>query len=84
MKEQIAELQDRHRKNNLQFLGVKEKSGVESETWQKIEAKVEASLQEKLGLETEEIAIETAHSIGKKEEVKRRTIIAKFLKLQAA
>ena len=84
MKEQIAELQDRHRKNNLQFLGVKEKSGVESETWQKIEAKVEASLQEKLGLETEEITIETAHSIGKKEEVKRRTIIAKFLKLQAA
>ena len=84
MKEQIAELQDRHRRNNLWFLGIKEKSEVESEIWQKSEAKVEASLQEKLGLETDEITIETAHSIGKKEEGKRRTIMAKFLKLQAA
>ena len=84
MKEQIAELQDRHRRNNLWFLGIKEKSGVESETWQKSEGKVEVSLQEKLSLETDEITIDTAHSIGKKEEGKRRTIIAKFLKLQAA
>ena len=36
-------------------------------------------LQEKLGLEADKIIIETAHRIGKKEEGKRRTNIAKFL-----
>ena len=79
MKEQIAKLEDRHRRNNLQFMGIKEKSGVESETWEESETKVEVFLQEKLGLETDETTIERAHRIGKKEEGKRRTIIAKFL-----
>ena len=79
MKEQIAELEDRHRRNNLRFMGIKEKSGVESETWEESEAKVKVFLQEKMGLETDEITIERAHRIGKKEEGKRRTIIAKFL-----
>ena len=79
MKEQIAELEDRHRRNNLRFMGIKEKSGVESETWEENETKVKVFLQEKLGLETDEITIERAHRIGKKEEGKRRTIIAKFL-----
>ena len=32
IKEKIAELEDRHRKNNLLFMGIKEKSGVESQT----------------------------------------------------
>ena len=32
MKEQIPELEDRHQRNNLQFMGIKEKSGVESES----------------------------------------------------
>ena len=36
-------------------------------------------LQEKLGLDTEEITIERAHRIGKKAEGKRMIIIAKFL-----
>ena len=40
---------------------------------------MKAFLQEKLGLETDEITIERTHRIGKKEERKRRTIIAKFL-----
>ena len=79
MKEQIAELEERHRRNNLRFMGIKEKSGVESETWDESETKVKVFLQEKLGLETDEISIERAHMIGKKEEGKRRTIIAKFL-----
>ena len=79
MKEQIAELEDRHRRNNLRFMGIKEKSGVESETWEESEVKAKVFLQEKLGLETDEITIERAHRIGKKEEGKRRTIIAKFL-----
>ena len=35
-------------------------------------------LQEKLALETEEITTERSHIIGKKEQGKRRNIIAKF------
>ena len=79
MKEQIAELEDRHRRNNLRFMGIKEKPGVENETWEESEAKVKVFLQEKLGLETHEITIEIAHRIPKKDEGKRRTIIATFL-----
>ena len=79
MKEQITELKDRCRRNNLRFMGMKKKSGVESETWEESKAKVKVFLQEKLGLETDEITIERAHSVGKKEEGERRTIIAKFL-----
>ena len=73
MKKQIAELEDRRRRNNWQFIGIKEKSGVEIETLEESEAKVNVFL----GLETDEITIERAHRIGKKEEWKRRTIIAK-------
>ena len=79
MKEQNAELEDRHWRNNLRFMGIKVKSGVESETWVESETKVKAFMQEKLGLETEEIIIDRPHRIGKKEKGKRRTIIAKFL-----
>ena len=60
-------------------MGMKEKSVVESETWEESETKVKVFLQEKLGLESDEITIERAHRIGKKEKGKRRTIIAKFL-----
>ena len=79
MKQQIAELEDRHRRNNLRFMGIKEKSGVESETWEESETKVKVFLLEKLGLEADKITIERTHRIAKKEEGKRRTIIAKFL-----
>ena len=34
MKEQIAALEDRQRRNNLRFMDIKEKSRVESETWE--------------------------------------------------
>ena len=60
-------------------MGIKEKSGVKRETWEKSEAKVKVFLEEKLGLETDEITIERTHRIEKKEKGKRRTIIAKFL-----
>ena len=79
MKEQIAELEDRHRINNLRFMGLKEKSGVESETRKESEAKVKVFLQQKLGLETDKITIERVLRFGKKEEGKRRIIIAKFV-----
>ena len=79
MKEQIAELEDRLGRNNLQFMGIKWKSGVENEAWRESETKVKVFLQEKLGLETDEITIERVNRAGKKEGEKRRTIIAKFL-----
>ena len=60
-------------------MGIKGKSGVESETWEESEIKVKVFLQEKLDLETNEITIERAHKIGKKEEGRRRTSMAKFL-----
>ena len=34
MKEHITELEDRHQRYNLKLMGIKEKSGVESETWE--------------------------------------------------
>ena len=60
-------------------MGIKEKSGVESKTWEESEAKAKVFLQEKLGLEADEITIQRAHRIGKKDKGKRRTIIAKYL-----
>ena len=60
-------------------MGIKETSGVESETWEESEAKVKVYLQEKLGLETDKITIEKIYRIGKKQEGKRRTIITNFL-----
>ena len=47
MKEQIAEIADRHRRNNLRFIDIKEKSGVESKKWEVSETKVKVFLQEK-------------------------------------
>ena len=44
-------------------MGIKEKTGVESETCEESEAKVKAFLQDKRGLETGEITIERAHRI---------------------
>ena len=40
MKEQIAELGDRHQRNNLQFMAIRKKSRVESETWEERKIKV--------------------------------------------
>ena len=45
---------------------------MESETWEENEIKVKVFLQEKLGLETDEITIERAHGIRKKKEGKER------------
>ena len=52
MKEKIAELEDRHQRNNLRFMGIMEKSGVESETWEESETKVKV-LREHIGKKEE-------------------------------
>ena len=60
-------------------MDIKEKPGVESETWEESKTKVKVFLQQKLGLGPEEITIKRAHRIEKKKERRRRTIIANFL-----
>ena len=45
MKEQVTELEDKHRRNNLRFMGIKDKSEVESETWEESETEVKVFLQ---------------------------------------
>ena len=79
MKEQTAELEDRHRRNYIRFIGIKEKYGVESKIWEEREQKGKFFCKKNCVLETDEITVERAHGISKKEEEKRRTIIAKFL-----
>ena len=49
MKEQIAELEDRDRRNNLRFMGIKEKSGVESETWKESKTNLKVFTARKTG-----------------------------------
>ena len=70
---------DRHRRNILRFIGIKEKYGVESKIWEEREQKGKFFCKKNCALETDEVTIGRAHRIGKKEEEKRRTIIAKFL-----
>ena len=45
--------------------GEKEKSGIESETWEESQTKLEVFLQEKLCLETEKSTIESAIGPGR-------------------
>ena len=78
MKEQISELEDRHQINNLWFMGLKEKFGAETEKWEEYKTKVKVFL-EKTGFRDWGITLERAHRIEKKEEGKRKTIIATFL-----
>ncbi|XP_065645390.1 uncharacterized protein LOC136075878 [Hydra vulgaris] len=78
IKDKLAELEDRSRRNNLRFNGIEEK---EIETWQETESKIREILKTKLGLNGN-IEIERAHRVGKKMMgVKRinRTIVVKFL-----
>ena len=84
MKEQIAELEERHRRNNLGFMGIKGKSRVKSETWEESKRILEVFLQEKLGLGTDEITIESSHLIRKKKGDKKMDHNSKIFELQAA
>ena len=57
----------------------KKKNEVETETWEESEKKMKVFLQGKLDLETEKIINKRVHRIVKKEEKKKRTIIANCL-----
>nr|XP_047131786.1 uncharacterized protein LOC124810759 [Hydra vulgaris] len=78
IKDKLAELEDRSRRNNFRFNGIEEK---EIETWQETEGKIKELLKDKLGLNGN-IEIKRAHRVGKKElgdKRKNRTIVVKFL-----
>ena len=65
-------VEDRHRRNNLQLMGIKKKKNeVETETWEECGKKMKVFLQGKLDLETEKIINKRVHRIGKKEEKKK-------------
>ncbi|XP_065684369.1 uncharacterized protein LOC136096731 [Hydra vulgaris] len=77
VKDKLAELEDRSRRNNLRFNGVEES---ENESWEDSEKKIQEVLKSKFGF-TNNLEIERAHRTGKKEKgvKKNRTIIVKFL-----
>ncbi|XP_065681574.1 uncharacterized protein LOC136095214 [Hydra vulgaris] len=77
VKDKLAELEDRSRRNNLRFNGVEES---ENESWEDGEKKIQEVLKSKFGF-TNNLEIERAHRTGKKEKgvKKNRTIIVKFL-----
>lgn len=79
IKEKMAELEDRSRRNNLRINGIEEN---ENETWNDTESKVKDFLISKLGV-TDNIEIERAHRVGEKnlggKIKKNRTIVVKFL-----
>ena len=73
----VRDLEDRSRKNNLRLDGL---SRTQGEDWHGSEANIKKLIKEKLG--TENVEIERAHKIGKKERddpSQKRAIVAKFL-----
>ena len=77
--DKLAELEDRSRRNNLRFNGIREEEG---EDWQKTEAILKKVLTEKL--DVKDVMIERVHRTGRNRRPDgtinhKRTIIAKFL-----
>ncbi|XP_065684296.1 uncharacterized protein LOC136096680 [Hydra vulgaris] len=78
IKDKLAELEDRSRRNNLRFNGIQES---ENETWEESEKKIHEILNSRLGINNN-IIIERAHRTGKLDyggKMKNRTIVVKFL-----
>ena len=74
LKNKLRTLEDRNRRNNLRIDGLKEN---DHESWEDSERKVKDLIKNKLAIE-ENIIIERAHRIGKKEHGKNRSIIFKL------
>ena len=79
-KKQLADLEDRSRRNNLRFDGFQEET---NETWEESESIITDFVKEKLEIE-EDILIERAHWTGKIQRNdgtrnRKRTIVVKFL-----
>ena len=65
--------EDYSRRNNLQIIGVEEQAG---ETWEQTAVKVSKLLEEKMELPN--MQLERAHRVGRKQENRKRPIIARF------
>ena len=70
-KEKLVDLEDRSRRNNLRIDGLKES---ERETWEVTEQKVKALFKEQLNI-SEDIEIDRAHRVGRRDQNKPRTIV---------
>ncbi|XP_047132537.1 uncharacterized protein LOC124811236 [Hydra vulgaris] len=78
IKDKLAELEDRSRRNNLRFNGIQES---ENETSEESEKNIHELLNSRLGINNN-IIIERAHRTGKLDyggKMKNRTIVVKFL-----
>ncbi|XP_066923006.1 uncharacterized protein [Clytia hemisphaerica] len=73
-KDKLRTLEDRNRRNNIRVDGMVEN---ENETWEDSERKVKDMIRAKLGV-NEEIVVERAHRIGRKENGKKRSIVCKL------
>ena len=74
LKNKLRSLEDRNKRNILRVEGVTEN---DNETWEESESKVKDLIKERMGID-EELKIERAHRIGKKENRKKRAIIFKL------
>jgi hypothetical protein len=73
-KNKLRQLEDRLRRNNLRIDGLPEN---DQETWDQTEKKLLILFENELNIRN--VDIERAHRVGKKEETKTRTIVAKIL-----
>ena len=78
LEEEISELEDRFRWNNLRFNGFTEKTEG-AETWEENENLIRKFIEKNLEMESKDITIERAHRTGSKINGKKRAIIVKCL-----
>ena len=78
LEEKISELEDRSRRNNLQFSGFTEKAEG-AETWEESENLIRDFLEENLEMESKDKTTERAHRTVSKLNGKKRPITVKFL-----
>ena len=73
LRERLRDVEDRFRRDNLRIDGIAE---VENETWEPAEQILQNLFNEKQQLEN--ISVERAHGVGKKEKNNKRTIVLKL------
>ena len=76
IKAKLNDLENKSRRNNLRFDGLKDSP---DETWEESERKL-AGVLNQLDLDPNEIEFERAHRVGKFDKNKKRTIIVKMLR----
>ena len=71
----LVDLEDRSRRNNLRFDGIKEH---ENESWEDCKNKIYDLLENKIEVDIENVVIKRAHQTGKKNKNRFRPIVAQF------